>query len=201
MLIEDVHWAEPTLLDLIAYVHGTVGGAPMLLICLGRPELLELRPDWGTKGSTADILLLGPLSESDSGALAGALVGMGLAGTSFTIVLAVMARLVKPERRTFVVGLGTAVTSLGQFVILPLGQGFISAYGWHTAAIILGCIALSMLPFSFVVRGHGRPPAGQPPGGAGEGATTCSFRCRSGTSALSLTASPSTTSRSQPKSS
>ncbi len=91
---------------------------------------------------------------------AGALVGMGLAGTSFTIVLSVMARMVKPERRTFVVGLGTAVTSLGQFAILPLGQGFITAYGWHTAAIILGGIALCMLPFTAVVRGNGRPPAG-----------------------------------------
>ncbi len=91
---------------------------------------------------------------------AGALVGMGLAGTSFTIVLAVMARIVRPERRIFAVGLGTAVTSLGQFVILPLGQGFISAYGWHTAAILLGVIALCMLPFTAVVRSNGRPPPG-----------------------------------------
>src|SRR5262249_8059015 len=71
----------------------------------------------------------------------GALIGIGLSGTSFTIVLAVLARIVRPTRRTFVVGVGTAVTSLGQFVFLPLGQGFISAYGWHTAAIILGGIA------------------------------------------------------------
>lgn len=84
---------------------------------------------------------------------AGALVGMGLAGTSFTIVLAVLARIVRPERRTFVVGLCTAFTSLGQFVILPLGQGFVSAYGWQTAAILLGAIALAMLPFSAAVRG------------------------------------------------
>ena len=91
---------------------------------------------------------------------AGALVGMGLAGTSFTIVLAVLARIVRPERRTFTVGVCTAFTSLGQFVILPLGQGFISAYGWHTAAMILGAIALCMLPFTAVVRSNGRPPAG-----------------------------------------
>jgi MFS family permease len=91
---------------------------------------------------------------------AGALVGIGLAGTSFTIVMAVLARLVRPERRTMVVGLCSAFTSLGQFVILPLGQGFITAYGWHTAALLLGAIALAMLPFSFVVRSNGRPPAG-----------------------------------------
>ena len=91
---------------------------------------------------------------------AGALVGIGLAGTSFTIVIAVLARMVRPERRSVVVGLCSAFTSLGQFVILPLGQGFITAYGWHTAAILLGAIALCMLPFAFVVRANGRPPAG-----------------------------------------
>jgi MFS family permease len=91
---------------------------------------------------------------------AGALVGIGLAGTSFTIVMAVMARMVRPERRTMVVGLCSAFTSLGQFFILPLGQSFIGAYGWHTAVILLGAIALCMLPFSFVVSSNGRPPAG-----------------------------------------
>ncbi len=91
---------------------------------------------------------------------AGALVGIGLAGTSFTIVIAVLARMVRPERRSVVVGLCSAFTSLGQFAILPLGQGFIGAYGWHTAAILLGAIALGMLPFAFVVRANGRPPAG-----------------------------------------
>ena len=91
---------------------------------------------------------------------AGALVGIGLAGTSFTIVMAVLARMVRPERRSLVVGLCSAFTSLGQFVILPLGQSFISAYGWHTAAILLGIIALGMLPFTLVVRANGRPPAG-----------------------------------------
>ena len=91
---------------------------------------------------------------------AGALVGIGLAGTSFTIVIAVLSRMIRPERRSVVVGLCSAFTSLGQFLFLPLGQGFISAYGWHTAAILLGAIALTMLPFAFVVRANGRPPAG-----------------------------------------
>ncbi len=91
---------------------------------------------------------------------AGALVGIGLAGTSFTIVIAVLARMIRPERRSFIVGLCSAFTSLGQFIFLPLGQGFITAYGWHTAAIVLGAIALGMLPFAFVVRANGRPPAG-----------------------------------------
>ena len=91
---------------------------------------------------------------------AGALVGIGLAGTSITLVMAVLARAVRPERRTIVIGLCTAVTSLGQFVMLPLGQGFITAYGWHTAAILLGAIALLMLPFAFVIRSDTGPLPG-----------------------------------------
>ncbi len=91
---------------------------------------------------------------------AGVLVGMGLAGSSFTIVLAAMARMVPPERRTFVVGLGTAVTSLGQFIMLPVSQWLINAYGWQTAVLILGAVALSMLPLATVIRSSGRPPSG-----------------------------------------
>ncbi len=91
---------------------------------------------------------------------AGALVGIGLAGTSFTIVMAVLARLVAPERRSFVLGVCVSVTSLGQFVLLPLGQGFITAYGWHTAAILLGLIAFAMVPLGLVVRSDNRPAPG-----------------------------------------
>ena len=91
---------------------------------------------------------------------AGALVGIGLAGTSFTLVMAVLARIVRPERRTLIIGVCTAVTSLGQFIILPLGQAFISAYGWHTALLLLGCIALLMLPLSAAIRSNAGPPPG-----------------------------------------
>ena len=91
---------------------------------------------------------------------AGALIGMGLAGTSFTLVMAVLARIVSPERRSIVMGICTAATSFGQFALLPLGQGFVSAYGWHTASIILGCIALLMLPLAGFVRGTGGPAPG-----------------------------------------
>ncbi|MCW5772285.1 MAG: MFS transporter [Rhodospirillaceae bacterium] len=91
---------------------------------------------------------------------AGLLVGMGLAGTSITIVMAVMARLARPERRTFLVGLCTAVTSLGQFVILPMGRAFIDAYGWQTACLIFGAVAIIMLPLSAAIRTDTRPAPG-----------------------------------------
>jgi predicted ATPase len=60
--IEDIHWAEPTLLDLLEYLAGFIQHAPVLLICLARPELAERRPLWMTR----DVVVLEPLSEQDS---------------------------------------------------------------------------------------------------------------------------------------
>jgi MFS family permease len=68
----------------------------------------------------------------------GVLVGLGLSAGSFTIVLAAFARLVPEDRRSWAMGLGTAAGSLGQFVFAPVGQGFISAYGWEAALVLLG---------------------------------------------------------------
>ena len=60
--IEDIHWAEPTLLDLLEYLAGFIRHAPVLLLCLARPELAERRPSWLTGG----VVVLEPLSEQDS---------------------------------------------------------------------------------------------------------------------------------------
>ncbi|MEA2290937.1 MAG: hypothetical protein QOD55_2934 [Solirubrobacteraceae bacterium] len=73
----------------------------------------------------------------------GVLVGLGLAGGSFTIVIAAFARLVPEDRRSWAMGLATAAGSMGQFLFAPLGQAFISAYGPATALVLLGaCVAV-----------------------------------------------------------
>jgi class 3 adenylate cyclase/tetratricopeptide (TPR) repeat protein len=46
VVLEDVHWAEPTLLDLVEHVSRWSRDAPILLLCVARPELLEERPQW-----------------------------------------------------------------------------------------------------------------------------------------------------------
>ena len=81
----------------------------------------------------------------------GILAGMGIAFSAFTIAMASMARVVGPERRTMVLGLGTAAGSLGQFLFSPITQGFISAWGWVTALVLLASILLVMVPLSFVL--------------------------------------------------
>src|SRR4029077_3965652 len=44
--VEDVHWAQPLFLDLLEYVAGWSRDAPIIVLCLARPELLDARPRW-----------------------------------------------------------------------------------------------------------------------------------------------------------
>jgi DNA-binding SARP family transcriptional activator len=66
--LDDIHWAEPTLLDLVEYL-GEWADAPILLLCLARRELLESRPGWGGPTSTGFVLELEPLAAEDVGSL------------------------------------------------------------------------------------------------------------------------------------
>ncbi len=84
---------------------------------------------------------------------AGVLVGFGIAGSAFLLVMAAFARLLPPSMRTLGFGLGTAAGSVGQFIFAPLGQGFISAYGWQTALTIMAGILMVVPLLAFVVRG------------------------------------------------
>jgi MFS family permease len=74
----------------------------------------------------------------------GLLVGAGVAGTSFGIILPAMARAVGEERRPWALGLGTAAGSFGQFVVVPVAQVLIDAFGWMTALNILSASSLAM---------------------------------------------------------
>jgi DNA-binding SARP family transcriptional activator len=65
LILEDVHWAEPTFLDLIEYVADW-GRAPVLLLCLARPELIEERPAWGAGRRNADTCFLEPLASTET---------------------------------------------------------------------------------------------------------------------------------------
>lgn len=79
---------------------------------------------------------------------AGLLIGMGIAGSGFGIVLPAMARMVSLEKRGMALGLGTAAGSAGQLLLVPVAQEFIQGYGWQTALVILSLGALSMVLFS-----------------------------------------------------
>jgi class 3 adenylate cyclase len=75
VVLDDLHWAEPTLLDLIEHLAEWSRDAPILLCCLARPELLETRPGWGGGKLNATSLLLQPLGADDSERLVEQLLG------------------------------------------------------------------------------------------------------------------------------
>ena len=72
-VVDDVHWAEPTLLDLLEYASSFSAEAPIVVLALTRPDLLEERPTWAAPREHALIVRLDPLSEHDAVQLAGRL--------------------------------------------------------------------------------------------------------------------------------
>jgi len=81
----------------------------------------------------------------------GILTGVGVAFTAFSLVLAAMARVVTPEKRSLALGVGTAAGSVGQIVFSPLSQGFITAFGWNTALILLAASTLVLVPLAMAL--------------------------------------------------
>jgi predicted MFS family arabinose efflux permease len=85
---------------------------------------------------------------------AGLLIGLGLSGTGFGVVLAAVGRSVAPERRSAALGITTALGSLGQFVMPPIGQAFLQTYGWSTAFVLLAVGSLGMIVAAAGMRGR-----------------------------------------------
>jgi class 3 adenylate cyclase/tetratricopeptide (TPR) repeat protein len=69
VVFEDIHWAEPTFLDLIDHVAEWSRDAPILLLCLARPELLEIRSNWSGGKLNSASLILGALTDAEADAL------------------------------------------------------------------------------------------------------------------------------------
>jgi len=75
-VLDDLHWAEETLLDLVEHVADLSRDAPLLLVCMARPELLERRPSWSGGKWNASSVLLEPLDAADTERLIGELGGV-----------------------------------------------------------------------------------------------------------------------------
>jgi MFS family permease len=87
---------------------------------------------------------------------AGVLVGFGLSGCSFNLVLSAFAKLLPPERRGMALGAGTAAGSFGQFVFAPFGVALIDNFGWQTALTVFAALMLLIVPLSLALS---TPPA------------------------------------------
>ena len=79
---------------------------------------------------------------------AGIVVGIGIAMSSFGIVMAALGRIVPPEKRSWAFGIATASGSLGQFIFAPMGAALIAAYGWQTALLVLAASTLLIIVFA-----------------------------------------------------
>ena len=75
---DDVHWAEPLLLDLIEYLVGFSTGAPLFVLCLARPELFETRPSWAANDPNRSVVALEALADAEAKELVQSLVSNGL---------------------------------------------------------------------------------------------------------------------------
>jgi MFS family permease len=89
---------------------------------------------------------------------AGVMIGFGLSGASFPIVLAAFGKLMPPEWRSTAFGIGTAAGSFGQFLFSPLAVALMGSVGWHNALLVYACIVLLVLPLSIVLATRGGTP-------------------------------------------
>jgi MFS family permease len=86
----------------------------------------------------------------------GVLIGFGLSGCSFNLVLSAFSKLLPPERRGIALGAGTAAGSFGQFVFAPFGVALIDNFGWQSALTVFAALMLLIVPLSLALS---TPPA------------------------------------------
>jgi len=96
---------------------------------------------------------------------AGVMVGFGLAGASFTLVIGAFGKLLPPDWRSLGFGAGTAAGSFGQFLFSPLSVALIDTVGWQQTLVIFSGVLLLILPLSLALatpRTAAGPAAGAP---------------------------------------
>src|SRR6201994_3817331 len=79
---------------------------------------------------------------------AGVLIGFGLSGCSFNLVLSAFSKLLPPEKRGVALGAGTAAGSFGQFMFAPFGVAMIDNFGWQAALTVFAVLMLFIVPLA-----------------------------------------------------
>jgi class 3 adenylate cyclase/tetratricopeptide (TPR) repeat protein len=75
VVVDDLHWAQPALLDLLEQVARSARDAPILIVGMARPELLDDRPDWGATSPEVAVMTLEPLGQDECARLIRNLLG------------------------------------------------------------------------------------------------------------------------------
>jgi MFS family permease len=113
---------------------------PVLVLCVGA-LLYAVGFAWMIYATTPGAMYLS----------AGVLIGFGLAGSSFTVVIGAFGKLLPPEWRNFSFGLGTAAGSFGQFLFSPVAIALNSVLDWHTTLLIFAGIVLLIIPLALAL--------------------------------------------------
>ena len=121
---------------------------PVRVLCLGA-VLYAAGLAWMSQATTAIGLDVS----------AGVLIGFGLAGCSFPMVIGALGKLVPESWRGFAFGAGTAAGSFGQFLYSPLAHSLIAAFSWQTALLVFAGTLLLVLPLSLVLATPQSAPA------------------------------------------
>jgi MFS family permease len=82
---------------------------------------------------------------------AGLLIGFGLSGCSFNLVLSAFGKLMPPQWRGIALGAGTAAGSFGQFLFAPFGVALIDNFGWQYALTVFALLMLLVIPLSLAL--------------------------------------------------
>jgi MFS family permease len=82
---------------------------------------------------------------------AGVLIGFGLSGCSFNLVLSAFSKLLPPQQRGIALGAGTAAGSFGQFLFAPFGVAMIDNFGWQAALTVFAALMLLIVPLSLAL--------------------------------------------------
>ncbi|NQD93457.1 MFS transporter [Pseudomonas sp. CrR25] len=91
---------------------------------------------------------------------AGLLIGIGLSGTSFSVILGVVGRAVPAEKRSMAMGIAAAAGSFGQFAMLPGTLGLLSWLGWSAALLVLGLLVALIVPLAAMLKDNPLPLQG-----------------------------------------
>jgi MFS family permease len=91
---------------------------------------------------------------------AGLLIGIGLSGTSFSVILGVVGRAVPAEKRSIGMGIASAAGSFGQFAMLPGTLGLIGWLGWSAALLALGLLVALIVPLVSMLKDAPAPLSG-----------------------------------------
>ncbi|WP_285961184.1 MFS transporter [Pseudomonas tohonis] len=90
---------------------------------------------------------------------AGLLIGIGLSGTSFSVILGVVGRAVPAQKRSMAMGIAAAAGSFGQFAMLPGTLGLIGWLGWSSALLALGLLVALIVPLAGMLKDNPLPVA------------------------------------------